>query len=242
MYLIYIDESGTPLPSDPDPYYSLAGLLVSERDWKKINENVEEIKTKYNITKEIKVERIYHRNKKRITKLVQSSSSKSGAAEIIGEIYSLISKSNLTLFSVNVDKFKEIKNNPQGDIEFLAWELLLERLNISIDKLCKITGIDEYGLIIMDEKDDDLDLRLRNYLKLLREQGTGYQKINRIIEDPVFTPSHWRNLTQLADAVATCSKSYIKKDPFFTGQFLTIQDKFAKNRRGQIENVGFKIW
>jgi hypothetical protein len=44
LYLIYLDESGTPLPSDPDPYYTLAGLLVSERDWKEINENVEKIK------------------------------------------------------------------------------------------------------------------------------------------------------------------------------------------------------
>jgi hypothetical protein len=240
LYLIYLDESGTPLPSDPDPYYTVAGLLVCERDWKEINENVEKIKKTYNI-REIKVERIYHHNKKRITKSIQTSS-RSTAAEIIGEIYSLISRSNLMLFSVNVDKFKELKNNPTGDVEFLAWELLFERLNISIDRLCKISGVDEYGLIIMDEKDDDKDLRLRNYLRLLREQGTGYQIIDRIIEDPVFTPSHWRNLTQLADAVATCSKSYIKKDSFFTSQFWTIQDKFAKNKRGEIDNVGFKVW
>jgi hypothetical protein len=44
LYLIYLDESGIPLSTDPDPYYSLAGLLVCERDWKEINDNVERLR------------------------------------------------------------------------------------------------------------------------------------------------------------------------------------------------------
>ena len=68
---------------------------------------------------------------------------------------------------------------------------MIERLNICIHKICKRFGNDEYGLIIMDEKDDAKDLRIRNHFKSLRDKTVpSFQVIERIIEDPVFSPSH----------------------------------------------------
>ncbi|MGC2572937.1 MAG: DUF3800 domain-containing protein [Candidatus Nitrosopolaris sp.] len=233
MYLVYLDESGSPPPTDPDPYYTLGGLVISERTWKTLNDEIDKIKNNYRLG-EIHTRRIYRSHKK--------SPHTQYASNVLGDIYSVLAKSDLRLLCVSIDKIKEYINNPTSDIEFIAWELLIERLNICIDKLCKAKGVDEYGLIIMDEKKRDKDTRVRNYLKTLRQTGTQYQRINRIIEDPIFTPSDWRNLTQLADAIVFCAKSYLANDPFFVGQFLTIQDKFDKDSKGNINNAGFKVW
>lgn len=44
MYLIYLDESGTPPKTDPDPYYALGGLVVCERHLEQIDTEIEESK------------------------------------------------------------------------------------------------------------------------------------------------------------------------------------------------------
>lgn len=241
MYLIYLDESGTPSSTDPDEYYSLGGLVICERDWKTIDNDVELIKKKYNI-KEIHIRRMFNKNKQRIIRSINSGSL-SQSAIIMGETYNLIARSNLILLCVTIDKKVQYNKKFPPDIELTAWKYLIERLNICVHKLCKLSGVDEYGLIIMDEKDDVKDLRTRNHFKSVKENTVhSFQIIDRIIEDPVFSPSHWRNLTQLADAVVTCSKYYIKQESFFITQFLTIQDRFDKDKYGNIENAGFKIW
>jgi hypothetical protein len=118
----------------------------------------------------------------------------------------------------------------------------VERLNICVDKRCRKDQVDEYGLIIMDEKNRTKDLRIRDYIKMVRLYGTQYQKITRIIEDPIFTPSHWRNLIQLADAIVFCAKMYLKNVSLFVEQFLIISEKFDKDSKGNINNAGFKLW
>lgn len=236
MYLVYLDESGTPLKQDPDPYFSLGGIVVCERNWKSIDNDVEYIKRKYNLT-ELHMRKLYNKNKKVM------NNEKSRPAKIINEVYDVISRSPLTLFCMSIDKPKEFRRtNDKADIENLAWDLLLNRLNISIDKMCRQYSTEEFALLIMDETNQRDDLRIRDYVKELRESGTTYQNLNRLIEDPVFTPSHWRNLVQLADAVVCCSKFYIRGEDFFTMQFEKIKDKFSKGANGSIINAGFKVW
>jgi hypothetical protein len=49
LYLIYLDESGAPAQNYPDPLYSLGGLIVCEKDWKLVDQNIEEIKKNHKI-------------------------------------------------------------------------------------------------------------------------------------------------------------------------------------------------
>jgi hypothetical protein len=121
-----------------------------------------------------------------------------------------------------------------------AWESLVNRLNICVDKLCRKYSNDEFGLVIMDGRNGDKNLKIRNYISLLREHGTDYQTLDRIIEDPLFTKSNWRNLTQLADAVITCVK--FQHEPFFEVQYDKIKHLFDKDRYGNIENAGIRFW
>ena len=47
MYLIYIDESGKPEFSNPEPEFILAALTINERSWVDIDNQVIGIKKKY---------------------------------------------------------------------------------------------------------------------------------------------------------------------------------------------------
>lgn len=236
MYLIYLDESGTSSITDDDKFYCLGGLVVCEKDWKGIDCGVQNIKKKHGLM-EIKLRKLYNRNKDSITNNIESK-----PRQIIDDVYDLISKSPLTLFCMSIDKVNRFHINKNADIEYMAWESLVNRLNIAVDKMCKKYGNEEFGLIIMDETSKPDDERLLEYLHNLREFGTDYQIIDRIIEDPVFTPSNWRNLTQLADAVVCCCKFHIYNEPIFNTQFHKIKDKFSKGKDGSIYNAGFRIW
>jgi hypothetical protein len=235
VYLIYLDESGTDHENDTDTNYTLGGLVIYEKDWRLIDNGVKNIKKQYrwNESHEFHMRRFYNRNKSAI-----SRNNNCIPALIINSIYDLIARSPLILFCMSVNKLRKISKNV--DVELEAWEALLNRLNICVDKLCRKYSNDEFGLLIMDEKNHDKDLKVRNFIYEFRESGTQYQILNRIIEDPLFTPSDWRNLTQMADAVICCVK--FRNEPFFKIQFEKIQHKFDKDKNGNAYNYGLKFW
>lgn len=230
-----MDESGTGHENDNNTIYCLGGLVISERNWQLIDTGLLDIKRqyKYNEFHEIHIRRLYTRNRNSI-----NNNTNSIPRSIITAIYDLIANSPSILFCMSVDRYR--RNSKGVDVELEAWESLVNRLNIRVDKLCRKFSVDEFGLLIMDEKCDDKDLRIRDYLRRLRESGTNYQIINRLIEDPLFTNSKWRNLTQLADAVVCCVR--YQDDPFFKMQFDKIKNKFDKDDNGNIYNYGLKMW
>jgi hypothetical protein len=78
--------------------------------------------------------------------------------------------------------------------------------------------------------------------------GTLYCKLEWLIEDPLFTDSKWRNLSQIADCVAYSVRRNLRKgapktfkDPYWTGYYNQIQTKFdAPN--GSYIGYGLKIF
>lgn len=222
-----------------DTVFGLGALVISERNWNKIDCDMEKLKAVHfgaSSTLEIHTREIFKREKQ------FSHFIKTQSEAILGDVYSLISSANLTLLTVLIDKTKLFAQDPNQDAEYLAWKYLLERMDMCVQRQCSANDTDEYGLVIMDESERSKDDLIRKYMRYLRTRGTGMQYINRIIEDIVFTPSHWHNLTQIADAVVYCSKNYLRKEPFFTKQFLAISNKFDTGKTGKIEGNGFKVY
>jgi len=58
--------------------------------------------------------------------------------------------------------------------------------------------------MIMDSEGETKDRKLRKQLLSILRRGTLYSQLQYLIEDPLFTDSKWRNLSQLADLVAYC--------------------------------------
>jgi hypothetical protein len=232
------DESGVQGSNHPDPLYCLGGLLICENDWKRVNDDVDILKFRHfkSASVEIHTANLYKHKGDFINLIIPH------AEEVLDDIYTLISHSNVVLFTVLIDKPKLEMIDSNQNPEFVAWKLLLERVNLCIKNQCVKNGKDEKGLIITDEKGKKENDRLRTYVKYCREYGTEFGKINRLIEEPLFTPSEWRNLTQLADAIVYCAKNSHMGEPFFMSQFHTIAGKFDCDPAGKIDGYGFKVY
>lgn len=70
----------------------------------------------------------------------------------------------------------------------------------------------EYGIMIMDSDGSKNDRKLRNKLTGMMANGTGYSDLGYLIEDPLFTDSKWRNLSQIVDCVAYCIRKKHRKN------------------------------
>ena len=77
--------------------------------------------------------------------------------------------------------------------------------------------------------------------------GTPYSKINYLIEDPLFTDSKWRNLSQLVDCVAYCVRREFMynqapaKKQIWDNYFKIISTNFD-SYNGQYTGYGLKIF
>ena len=236
MFLIYVDENGIS-KKHPDKLFCLGAVVVHEQIWASTNAAVVDLKMRHfqSASVEIHTANIY-KQKGEFLHLNEPHS-----LSILNDVYDLIAHSNVTLFSVLVDK--TVLASPDQDAELLAWELLLERLQLAMSTFCKTKQTDEYAMIIMDAKNPARDEIIRNYIKYCQLYGTRFQKnIDRIIDEPNFTPSKWRNLTQLADAATYCFKNQFIQQPFFTKQFEKIRPRYHHDGNGKVEGYGIKIY
>jgi len=98
----------------------------------------------------------------------------------------------------------------QFDIEEWGHRLIIERIEKYLEKVNKNNKTDQYGLMIEDTVSPKNDEMIRNKVHIIMADGTMYSKINYLIEDPLFTDSKWRNLSQLVDCVAYCIRRKFK--------------------------------
>lgn len=108
----------------------------------------------------------------------------------------------------------------------------------------------EYGIMIMDTEGITKDNNLRKKLFPMLRQGTYYSNLETLIEDPLFTDSKWRNMSQLVDCVAYCIRRKYRTavspsiySPPWDHYFTQIESKFdspAGNYRGYGLNFSIK--
>ena len=69
-------------------------------------------------------------------------------------------------------------------------------------------------MLILDSINNSYDNKVRKKIKDFLLNGTMYQYNEFLIEDVLFTCSHWRNLCQLADFVAYAINYHYKTHKF----------------------------
>ena len=201
MFLIYVDESGTFEKADISENFVLAGFIISEHDWRKLDDSLKEAKVKHFPELEdieIHTADIIHGKGefqgKDILKRIK----------LLEEITNIIEQSEIKVFCVVMKKNNIFTSN----IVFnMAYELLYERIAWNISHLNK--GLidagepPQYAIIFMDGRDEGRMLRqIRNKVRNLILKGSDYDHSKMIIEDPIFSNSKWRGNIQLADTLA----------------------------------------
>jgi len=238
MYLIYMDSSGSPLMKEKENY-ALSGIIVNETNWTYIDNKVNEIKIKHFPKMEPDKVEIHAKdmvNRDNVFKNLTYSQ----IFDIFTDVYNLIGDpdSNLKIISILIqkDKLDHTKKKP-FDVEEWGHRLIIERIEKYLEKINKSSSIDQFGLIIEDTVSPKYDERTRNKVHAIMAYGTLYSKINYLIEDPLFTDSKWRNLSQLVDCVAYCvrrefmDKQAPAKKKIWNNYFNTISINFDSNGR-----------
>jgi hypothetical protein len=239
VYLIYVDDCGKPEKIHRNnKFFCLSAVIIYDQKWHPIDKQIVYLKEKCSI-QEIHSRNIYMMDKE----FIGFRNFPSARFVVLNDIFNLISSLPITLVSSVIDKEKYFQQYDDEQVEFRGWKHLVERCEMGIGDLSYEGGSYQNGLIITDHNTSDAhDEIIRSFLQLIRLKGTGYLTINHLIEEPLFVVSKFRNLIQLADAVAYCTVKYLLGDQFFVSQFEKIKPRFRHNLTGDITNYGLKIF
>lgn len=133
---------------------------------------------------------------------------------ILDDVFNLLSGTP-KLLVINVVVMNKAQIKKSIDLEEWAYRFLFERLNRFLERknalLVESNHPNQYGIMIMDSEGITKDQALRKKLVPILRRGTLYSKLDYLIEDPLFTDSKWRNLSQLVDNIGYCIRKHYRK-------------------------------
>jgi hypothetical protein len=110
-----------------------------------------------------------------------------------------------TVIVVGIDKEAHHRQYVRPDpVEEVAYLFMLERFDAYLGH-----QDDALGLVVSDQQ-KELESATRRAHSRYRRDGTRWQKIERVIETPFFTPSHWSRMLQVTDVVTYWAARYVK--------------------------------
>lgn len=248
MYLAYIDESGRPSRNDPENFV-LAALIIQENDWQMISNKFKGVKLRHfpalpDEEVELHIKEMVNREG------IFRGMPLDRVFLILDDVFQLLNsiKDDVCIISVIVDK-KKMK--PGKDIELWGYRLLVERINLFLEKenekLIAAGMAPQYGIMIIDSINKKVDQLIRNKIVGMMRHGTYYSDLGYLIEDPLFTDSKWRNLSQLVDCVAYCVRRYDRGPDLSTfqgkkwdGYFNLLLPAIDRSEDGDIHGYGYK--
>jgi len=252
MYIAYIDSSGRPIKEEGKiENFVLAALIAHEQQWQFIDNKVKEIKIKH--FPNLNIEEIELHAKDMLNR--EGSFKRFNWNEIYAifdDIFNLLSNEKMDVCIISTVILKE-KMYSGKDIETWAYRLLVERINKFLEKnnekLILAGQGPQYGIMIIDSCGPKYDSKLRNKITKMLKEGTLFSNLKHLIEDPLFTDSKWRNLSQLVDCVTYAIQKHFRNPPNpsfhdrnWEKYFQQIYPKFDKDEDGNIEGCGLKVF
>lgn len=252
MQLAYIDESGVPA-IEVDKYFSLSAVIIEDSNWSNLDTKVRIIKKKW-YPQENADDVEFPASEMLASRGCHKGVSTETRFKVFKEIYELISNEKVTIIGVIIDKLKIYPEKRKNfDVEQWAYRLLFERLN----KFCAkhnakriLSGkSEELCLMIIDSKSRSQDKRLRDKMLNFLRDGTYYAANKFIVEDPIFTDSKWRCISQLSDLVSyTIWRGFLKQGSnetltkTFEGHFNLIKTKMDTDSKGNLMGCGLVVF
>jgi len=252
MYIAYIDASGRPSKVDKqEKNFALASLIAHEQQWQYIDNKVREIKIKHFPRlnpEDIELHAKDILNRKGVFKRLDWDE----IYAIFDDVFAFISDADTDICIIAVVILKERMFRGK-DIEKWAYRLLVERINTFLDKNNETRILasmaPEFGIMIIDSCGFKRDARLRKKITGMLKSGTHYSDLKYLIEDPLFTDSKWRILSQLVDCVAYAIRKHFRNPPKpsfhdknWEKYFKLINNKFDTDESGRIDGCGLKVF
>jgi hypothetical protein len=241
MYLMFMDESGTPpKPEMASPrYFVMAGLIIPEGSWREVRDALLGMKIRRGVRGEIKWRHFAPGNddaKNPMRRLPQSERD-----AIREEMFGIICKSQHEVVSIAAvcsaaAAYKIASITNQEDLYHLTYKVVTERFQYFLQER-STRARTEFGIIICDHRGTRDDKRLRAHHQMLVHAAGGYtSNYANLIESVFLQPSHQSIGIQLADIVAgSVWRRYERDDTRFMDM---ASQSFRRSRSGQLMGYG----
>lgn len=242
MYLLFLDESGTPDKSATDNIFVLGGIIIHDTFWDELNAEFLKIKTTFGLSEDNEIKwrdiRQFHLHKGILQNLSPNEFDK-----LINRIYGFPTKvrikGKLKIVACVVNKNLYFTNNAShtgSEVYQGALFEVLKRFQITLyDKMEN----NARGIVLIDERDYKQNKRLQAYIKTIKTAQ--HSDLSMLIENPLLSPSDYSIGIQVADLYlgpvhrnfSTCGRDRILYDK--------IRENF-KLKVGDDKMHGFQLW
>ncbi len=207
MYLLFVDESGTPpKPSSVEvAYFVIAGLVVPEDRWIGLNDKLAGLKRASAYHGEVKWRFFAPNNTDIDNPMADWDQPKRNAfrERIFSIITDIKSCKIIACASEAPTAYGLGPVNSQGDLYFRTYKPVTERFQYLLQDITRTSGRDSFGLIVADHRGRGDDDRMRQqHERLVREAGPHTSNYSSFVESLFFSPSHMSVGIQLVDMIA----------------------------------------
>jgi hypothetical protein len=196
MYLLYLDDSGSPENKSED-YFVLGGVCVPERsiNWltTRLDDFAKEINSEDPSQIEFHASEIFSGRR-----LPWSDYDRNGRKDLLKRTLKTLEDSNsdTVVFACAVHKASNLNIDPME----IAFEDLCSRFDLYLNRVYRDTKVSHKGIIVCDE--NVYQKSLQKLSREFRQGGTRWRNIRNIREVPFFVDSKMSRLIQLADHIA----------------------------------------
>lgn len=241
MYILFIDESGTPpKPGKDHPrYFVVGGIAIPEGAWHRIRDAMLGLKARRKIRGEIKWRYFAPSNTEARNPMRHLDQPERDA--IRTELYALIcsEQSVRTIASVcsNSAAYSMPSVNTQDDIYHLTYKTISERFQYYIQDVSVQNGRKEFGIVVGDHRGSKDDTLLRRYhQRLLHSSAEFISTYDNMVESLFLEPSNLSVGIQLADMVsgAVWRKFERNDDRWYSA----LEPSLRRSKRNQLAGYG----
>lgn len=207
MYLLFVDESGTPPKPDSAvlAYFVMAGLVIPEDRWTGMHMKLLGLKRSSGYRGEVKWRYFAPRNEDDQNPMKGWNQDKRNIFR--DHVFSIITDTKSCKIIACVSEAPTAYSlgnvNSQDDLYFRTYKPITERFQYYLQDIATESGRDSYGLIVADHRGRGDDDKMRHqHERLVRGDGKYSSTYKNFIEGLFFSPSHMSVGIQLVDMVA----------------------------------------
>jgi hypothetical protein len=241
MYLLFIDESGTPPKPETQGtgYFVMAGLVIPEDRWPGMRDKLTGLKRAYAYHGEVKWRYFAPNNDDAANPIKDWETVRRN--EFRARVFSIITETKscriIACVSETPTAYTLGNVNSQEDLYFRTYKPVTERFQYHLQDITRESGRDSFGLIVADHRGRGEDDRMRlQHERLVKETNKYTSNYANLIEGLFFSPSHMSVGVQLVDMVAGAIwRAQAHNDRTW---FDVIKPSFRANPTGQIGGFG----
>ena len=232
---MYVDDSGATDQKDQSKQYILSGVIIHKDNIKHMKNAVHQYKIDNFIDEYIDGEIHTHdifKSREEFTKITLETK-----YHLLDKLYETVSNMDITTISVIINKKLLESQYPTWKVFNTAWTYLVERY----DKYIEFSGkADEGGIIKIDKSTSKQQADAFKIVNDLRKEGSYWQNVNHIIQDPTFVNSTAVEGVQVADTIAYCTFRHKSGSTKFEPYWNKIYNKFRTGEFGIVKGYGIK--